>query len=164
MESDEVAELTADAIAKPLYYCADTLAERLGVMDAERSKHKFKTIGAIDVPKAAREVRRREQSRDRSRRYRARNRTMTRAQYEATSISRTKPWLAAGFRCRRTWERHGKPVASPERTILPFNKRDATCGTPPVSHPAAPLLLPPGRNDLADQRPKQPFAPERKAA
>jgi hypothetical protein len=45
-----------------------------------------------------------------------------------------------------------------------FDKRDGTCDKPPVSHPAAPLLLPPGRNDLADQRPKQPFAPERKAA
>jgi hypothetical protein len=25
------------------------------------------------------------------------------------SDSRTKPWIAAGFKCRRTWQRHGKP-------------------------------------------------------
>ena len=33
--------------------------------------------------------------------------------YEANSDSRTRPWEAAGFNCRRTWERQGKPrVAS----------------------------------------------------
>jgi hypothetical protein len=36
-----------------------------------------------------------------------------RAVYEAMSISQTKPWIEAGFKTRRTWERHGKPVANP---------------------------------------------------
>jgi len=36
-----------------------------------------------------------------------------RAVYEANSISRTKPRIEAGINTRRTWERHGKPVASP---------------------------------------------------
>jgi hypothetical protein len=30
------------------------------------------------------------------------------------SLSKTQPWLAAGFNSRRTWERHGKPQPTPQ--------------------------------------------------
>ena len=46
---------------------------------------------------------------------------MKRAEYENRSLSRTKPWLSAGFKTRRTWERHGKPsadVASVEPDVV----------------------------------------------
>jgi hypothetical protein len=169
MDADEIAEMTADAMAKPLRYRADTLATRLRLTEAERTALNIMTIGAIDLPKAEREARRKVQSSRRSRDWRARKRVAndapTRAEYEANSISQTKAWLLAGFRCRRTWERHGKPVASPERTILPFNKRDATCDTPPISDQAAPPRLQARKGCSADHRdPHQPFALERKAA
>jgi hypothetical protein len=158
LEPDAIGRMTADAMGKPLRYRADTLAHRLGLTDAERSGLKITTIGAIDLTNAEREARRREQSRERSRRYRARNRTMTRAAYLAASISRTKPWEALGMK-RRTWYRRGKPLpqtdsgTGTERSILPFNKRDATCATPPVSHHAAPPPQP-ARNNLVVLHPK----------
>jgi hypothetical protein len=48
------------------------------------------TIGSYDVPRAKR---------------------IKRSKPREQSFSRTKPWEAAGFRCRRTWERHGKPMS-----------------------------------------------------
>jgi hypothetical protein len=170
LEADEKAEMTADAMATPLHYCADTAAERVGLTDAERSKLNIRTIGAIDLTKAERKARRKKQAAKRAKASRDHKRVAnggpTRAEYEANSISRTKPWIAAGYRCRRTWERHGKPpVASPVRNILIFNKRDGTCDKPPVSHHAAPPLLPARKGCSADHRdPHQPFALERKAA
>ena len=34
---------------------------------------------------------------------------VSRAAYEANSASGLKPWIAAGFKTRCTWDRHGKP-------------------------------------------------------
>jgi hypothetical protein len=108
LEADEIAEMTADAMATPLHYCADTAAERVGLTDAERSKLNIRTIGAIDLTKAERKARRKKQAAKRAKASRDHKRVAnggpTRAEYEANSISRTKPWIAAGYRCRRTWQ------------------------------------------------------------
>jgi hypothetical protein len=39
------------------------------------------------------------------------------AKRQADSISRTKPWIAAGFNTRRTWERNGKPNVATSRQV-----------------------------------------------
>lgn len=39
------------------------------------------------------------------------------------SASRTKPWIAAGFKTRRTWERHGKPSVA-NSCINPLETQD----------------------------------------
>jgi hypothetical protein len=38
MGADEIEKLTADALAKPLHYCADTLAERLAASQWEQAE------------------------------------------------------------------------------------------------------------------------------
>ena len=58
---------------------------------------------------------------------RRRNGVRTRAEYEANSISKTKPWEAAGFKCRRTWERHR--VASPSPLTFPVGTGDSLATT-----------------------------------
>jgi hypothetical protein len=122
---------------------SDTLASPkwLNVSYAERQALGLMTIGAFDVPKKEREALRRERYRPRKRtldrayrqRRRRANGAKPRAQYEAESASRTKPWLAAGFRCRRTWERHGKPseaVSQVRRApILSYSGERRTCDT-----------------------------------
>jgi hypothetical protein len=86
---------------------ADALAESLNVTYAKRQRLGLKTIGATDVPKAQRTKLRKARDRDRKRAEREANGATPREQ----SHSRTQPWLAAGFNCRKTWERHGKPMA-----------------------------------------------------
>jgi hypothetical protein len=71
---------------------------------AQRQALGIRTIGSIDVKKGARRVLR--QRKDRL--YRERKRRAAgarlRAEYEANSLSRIKPWLAQGI-SRSTWER-----------------------------------------------------------
>jgi hypothetical protein len=93
------------------YVWSDTLARHLHVSDAERTALRIWTIGAYDVPKAVRIKRRKEKDRLAAQVRRRANGSKSHEQ----SFSRTKPWEAAGFRCRRTWERHGKPVSQIRR-------------------------------------------------
>jgi hypothetical protein len=126
-------------------WSADKLAsiKWLAVSAAERATLDLKTIGALDLPKKEREALRRERYRNRKRmldtawhqRQRRKQGKPTRAVSEATSNSRTKPWLAAGFKTRRTWERHGRPpvrhnVASASCTYTDHKRARHTCDTP----------------------------------
>jgi len=84
---------------------ADILGERLNLTYAERAKLDIRTIRACDISEAGMALIRKQK-----RRQRARLRRQSRgAKSQADSISRTKPWIAAGFNTRRTWERKGKP-------------------------------------------------------
>ena len=73
----------------------------------------IKTITALDTPADVIEAKKARQ-RERDRQYRSKQRRRLgitpRAQYEAKSVSQTELWKVAGFNCRRTWERHGKPT------------------------------------------------------
>jgi hypothetical protein len=73
------------------------------------------------------------------------------------SISRTKPWLAAGYRCRRTWERHGKPVADSSEPSLIFSTKDELA-TP--SQPAVKAVTPatPSKPRCPEPRPVNSIA------
>jgi hypothetical protein len=84
---------------------AATLGERLNVTYAERARLGLRTIGACDMSEAAMALMRKQKKRARMRRLRE----LRGARPQAASISKTKPWIAAGFNTRRTWERNGKP-------------------------------------------------------
>src|SRR5439155_12289714 len=92
-----------------LRWRADKLGARLGLTEAERQRLGITTIGSIDVPKAERAKRRR--SRDRLRRQQELRKqgAKPRAEYEAASLARTKPWEALGM-SRAAWYRAGKPT------------------------------------------------------
>lgn len=96
----EAAPMIERAIAKPITWKADTLAKRLNLDDAERSKLLIKTIGAIDCTKAMR-VRRRRQ---RKRLAKEAQRRASGAKSQSTSASRMKPWKKLGV-SRATWYR-----------------------------------------------------------
>jgi hypothetical protein len=80
------------------------MAAMLRVRKAERDKLKLKTIGAIDWKKDQRDAARNEAHRVRQ----LLNRLKAGATPREESASRTKPWIADGYKSRRTWERHGK--------------------------------------------------------
>jgi hypothetical protein len=140
---DEADALIKSVTKKRLRWRADTLASTkwLAVSYGERQRLGLKTIGAHDIPKKLRTALRR-------RRYRARRRALDRAwrqqqrrrqgakpraQYEAESVSQTKPWLAAGV-SRATWYRNRETSASCTYTYYTRERR--TCLTP--SKPLAP--------------------------
>jgi hypothetical protein len=110
MTSTEVQALTTKVIAKPIRWGADKLGKRLNLTEAERYRLQITTIGAVDVDKAQRLARRRERARLRDQERRRSAGAKPRAEYEAQSISRSKPWQAMGI-SRRTWyRRHGQPT------------------------------------------------------
>jgi hypothetical protein len=79
---------------------ADTLARHLHVSDAERTFLRVYTIGAYDVPKAARMKRRKERRRLAAQ---ARRRAKG-AKPREQSLTQTKPWLKDGIG-ERHWRR-----------------------------------------------------------
>jgi hypothetical protein len=76
----------------------------------ERATLHTYTIGSYQTPKAERMRQRKEKQRLAEEDRRRAAGAKPREQYLAAAVSRTKPWEAAGFRSRRTWERHGKPL------------------------------------------------------
>jgi hypothetical protein len=102
--------LDADAIdlSKLPWRSAEELGHAIRLTAAERERLHVKTIAPCDLTYAEREVmakrRRVQRERERRRRLRDDRRGMTRAQYEATSLSRTMPWATLGI-SRSTWER-----------------------------------------------------------
>jgi hypothetical protein len=85
--------IVAEINASPRRWTADSLARRIGLDDATRTRLGITTIGAIDCSKVQRSNRRRK-----------RNNAAKRTGSHATSAERTKPWLALGF-SRRTYYR-----------------------------------------------------------
>jgi hypothetical protein len=120
MRPDEIAAVISTVLAKPRRWRADTLAKRLNVTQAERSRLRIKTIGACDATKLERagmcrqRKLERQRERDRSRR-RAAGRT-PRAVYLVLALTNTRPWTADGI-SRRTWERRRAHVAGPRQHI-----------------------------------------------
>lgn len=100
----------------------------------ERARLRIKTIRAFDMTREEAERQRREKEN-------AKRRTVTRDEYEANSLSRTKPWEAEGI-CRRTWERHrAKAVASAvsQARVNSLSSLSAhTCDTPTPTPAATP--------------------------
>ncbi len=103
-------DLIREVVRAPQKWKAEALGQLLGLRDAERQRLRLRTIRACDVSTAEGKRRRLERQRQCQQRLRRARGVVSRAEYEAKSISRTKPWLLFGFKSRRTWERHGKPV------------------------------------------------------
>jgi hypothetical protein len=103
-EANEIIE--ASQRGRPLYN-ADALGEYLRLTDRERTAWGIRTIGAHDVSRRQRTLRRKQRARERQ----ARHRQRRGAQPHSQSYSRTRPWATKGI-SRRTWERRRKREAA----------------------------------------------------
>jgi hypothetical protein len=108
MKPPEIKALIAEVVNRPRKWRADTLGKCLNLTDVERHRLVITTIGAVDVDRAERIARRREKARQRDEQRRRARGAKPRAEYEASSINRTKPWQALRM-SRASWYRAGKP-------------------------------------------------------
>lgn len=132
-DDEEVEKLLKRVTVKQYRWRGATIAKLLNVTWAVHEALSLETIGAVDKPQAviaAERMAALARKRERDRRWRQRKRRgKPRAQYEAESLSQTRPWEAFGIK-RRQWERRGKPLppkaddASVSSLILPRNKDD----------------------------------------
>lgn len=109
MTVGELEALTVECLTKPQRWRADKLAWRLRLTEQDRVILRITTIGAIDCGKAQRTRRRQQQARAAKEAKRRAAGAQPRTEYEATSISRAKPWQQLGM-SRATWYRAGKPT------------------------------------------------------
>jgi len=113
---------------------AGPLGKRLNVTYSEREELRLWTIAQCEFgPKAMAELRKHKR-RKRMRLLRQRRG----ARPQAASISKARPWIAAGFNTRRTWERHGKPnvATSCQVNLISTEHETATPHHPPLSRVA----------------------------
>ena len=105
----EAAAIAEGALRDRKKYRADTLAAMLGVTTERRNRLNLRTIGANDTTADERAAWQVEKARQRKERRRRASGATARADYEARSISRAKPWAPLGM-SRTTWYRVGKPT------------------------------------------------------
>ena len=101
-------ELLVDVITKPRRWRADKLAWKLRLLERDRAARRITTIGAVDVSKWERAATRKERNRLAKQAKRRAAGVRARADYEAQSINRTRPWQSLGL-SRAAWYRRGKP-------------------------------------------------------
>jgi hypothetical protein len=110
---------------------AELLGKRLRVTSEERERLRLWTITPFDVTDKQLKEQRKAKKRARDRRRRRDAGSKPRTEYEAASLSRTRPWAALGI-SRRTWER--RRDASPRQVKL-LNSRAHTCVTEQAARP-----------------------------
>jgi hypothetical protein len=108
MARDEATALLVRTIAKPYHFDDDKLGAIVRLTEDEREGLRITSIGAVGVPKAERERRRRERKRLWKKALRRARGAKPRGVYEAESLSKSKPWVLLGM-SRRTWYRKCKP-------------------------------------------------------
>jgi hypothetical protein len=108
----EAKAMLLQTIDKPRRWRADKLAWRLRLTHADRTTLKITTIGSIDKAKSQRWHERQERARLAKEERRRAAGAKARADYEATALSRKKPWAALGM-SRASWYRTGKPAVRP---------------------------------------------------
>jgi len=104
---DEAERLARSIAAMPRHWLmakADNIGKRMRLSYADRERMNIHTIGSFDVDKAARAELRRKRDRQRKLEQRRADGAKPRAEYEANSLSRLKPWEKEKI-SRRTWER-----------------------------------------------------------
>jgi hypothetical protein len=129
---NDAPELTAKALSKPLKWSADKLGAKLGLTDADRIRLKIRTIGAVDCRKEARVQRRMEAKEERRVAKRRAAGTKPRAEYEASSLGKSRPWEALGI-SRATWFRRFRKAATsapPTPIVEPNAVEEAIHGLP----------------------------------
>jgi hypothetical protein len=105
----EAEEVIQEAKATRRALSADNLARYLRLDYDTRQALGISTIGAYDADKRERRRRRRERKRQADERRRRRKGAKPRAEYEAGSISKAKPWEAQGI-SRKTWYKRRKTI------------------------------------------------------
>lgn len=110
----EQAEMVPPILANPQRWKADALAWRLHLTMEQRTVLGITTIGAFDVPRAARIKLRKQRDRDRKAKQRRAAGMKPRKVYEQQSITSAQPWIAEGI-SRRTWYRR-RGTGAPDGT------------------------------------------------
>jgi hypothetical protein len=110
---------------------ATTLGERLRVTSEERECLKLWTITPVDLTDKQLKEQRKAKHRARMQRLRRTAGNKARTEYEAASLSKTRPWLALGI-SRRTWYR--RRGTSPCAVNL-LNSSAHTCATEETARP-----------------------------
>lgn len=113
LTAKEQRDLVPPILANPQRWKADALAWRLRLTMEQRTMLGITTIGAIDANKGARTKRRKQRDRDRKTSARRKQGIKPRKLYEEQSLSRTRPWEAAGI-SRRTWYRRNRALVPPD--------------------------------------------------
>ena len=137
-DEDDADALIRRIARKGYRYSGPKLAKFLGLtfedLSGPAGDRTIGRVNAIDAPPAfIAEVRARRlaRKRERDRLWQANRRRAAGAVPRERSASRLKPWELLGFKCRRTWERHGKPgVANASSSILAWPQRRRACDTP----------------------------------
>lgn len=125
----EAAELTA------IWQGADEMANRIRLSLADRTLLKVGTIGAVEVTKRERKALQKKKRRDRETERRRAKGAKPRAEYEAQSLNRAKPWEALGISSRTWYRRRAKEagVTSPCPPSIPSIGGHALLTTSPCS-------------------------------
>lgn len=89
---DDAENIIQRALAKPRRFRADSAGRLIRLMDEERTKLKITLIGAIDLPKDKRTIRRREKNRQRKEEQRRNDGVRPRAQYLAEAAAKRAQW------------------------------------------------------------------------
>jgi hypothetical protein len=107
---------------------AGQIGQYLGVTDEIRQRLKLWTIQPVDMTRRALMARRKRKGRERDERRRREKGAQPRTEYEANSLSRTKPWEAEGI-SRRTWERRRAAVDASPRAVPVGDRQASTLAT-----------------------------------
>jgi hypothetical protein len=137
LSSAEIDAMAREIGHRPLWLTAREMGDRLGVTEAERTKHKMKTIRAAGMTDEMMKARVQQNDRNRKKAERAAARDA-----RPPTISETKPWLAEGV-SRATWHRRRKDRAERETKSVQSNTSpiilDGICLTTPAvagTHPS----------------------------
>lgn len=103
-----IAEAVEGARRARLFYMSEDIGRHLNVTLAEHERLRLTHITPNDLKPA--EFARYRNQRNAARRKASRLKTGQTKRPRELSASQTQPWFAAGFKTRRTWERHGKPT------------------------------------------------------
>jgi hypothetical protein len=124
--TDQAADIVREVLTQPPKLdFDDDLGARLRLSYADRLRLKITTIGSYDVNRKSRKKRQRARRRERNRLRAAEKRrakgAMPRAKYEASSLSKTKPWEQMGISrakyYRLTPDQRNETSASPHPSI-----------------------------------------------
>lgn len=105
IEEAEALASAADQVAE--WQDADELAWRIGLTQADHDRLYIRTIGFVGFNKCQRKALQKEKKKHRDTERRRARGAKPRAQYEAESISRARPWEKLGM-SKATWYRHRK--------------------------------------------------------
>lgn len=131
LTSDELVILINNAINRRKRWRAGLLGREVRLTEEERMTLRITTFRPYNVTKAglAKRARSRKRATDTARRRAAG--AVSRADYEANSAARNKPWEALGI-SRSTWHRRGKPMPADDVEIVTANVRSDESQPQPV--------------------------------